>query len=66
MPGDKPHSVRLNEELVQALDRHIGLRQLLDDRVSRSDVIREALEAYLPSFEDELRARARERLSESS
>lgn len=64
MSKDKPQSVRLGDELMSALDRHIALRLVLGERVTRSDVIREALEAYLPAFESELRESALEQLSD--
>ena len=53
---EPPRSIRMSDELVQRIDQHIGVRGVLGEKVSRSDIVREALEAYLPAFDDELRA----------
>ena len=58
--SDRSISVRLPSDLLERLEQHSAMRQLTADnkadRVSRSDVIREALAAYLDGYEDQLRA----------
>ncbi|MEM9134296.1 MAG: hypothetical protein AAGE88_18250 [Actinomycetota bacterium] len=47
-------SVRLPGALLERLEAHIQLRSILDDRTTRSQVIRDAVEEYLQGFDDEV------------
>jgi len=62
---ERPISVRLPAELVERLDAHAAMRLLVSERVTRSDLIREALVAYLDGFDESLRADLKEMLSTS-
>ena len=62
--SESPSSIRLDSTIKEMVDRHIALRSVLGDKVNLSDVVREALAAYLPPFEAELKRQAIETLSE--
>jgi hypothetical protein len=56
-------TVRLESSLKNDLDRFVAMRRLLGEPTTASDIVREALVAYLEGLHDELRSVAREALN---
>lgn len=59
----KPHSVRLDKKTLESLDRHVALNLLIGRRMTRSDVIRAALEHYLLQHDPVLTAHVAKKLN---
>lgn len=52
-------SVRMQPQLLNKLDRHVAVRNLTGENISRQTVINEAVADYLASFADEMVDRLR-------
>ena len=52
-------SIRMTPQLLESLDRHVAVRNLTGENISRQTVINEALSDYLAAFAEEMVDRLR-------